>query len=63
MVDTGAAFTMVTRSFADYHNLPITARKSSYRYADSSLGAILGVVNFSMQVHDHLEMELIDVAV
>ena len=63
MVDTGAAFTMVTRSSTDYHGLPITAQKSMFRQADSSLGNIIGVVDFTMQVHDHLEMELREVAV
>ena len=48
MVDTGAAFTMVTKSFADYHSLPITAWKSTFRQADSSLGNIIGVVSFTL---------------
>jgi len=48
MVDTGAAFTMVTRAFADYHDLDVVARKSTFRQADSSLGNIIGVVSFTL---------------
>lgn len=63
MVDTGAAFTMITKAFADYHSLPVASHKRTFRQADSLLGTILGLVSFIMQVHNHLEMELVDVAI
>ena len=63
MVDTGAAFSMVTKVFVDFHLLPMTPGKGTFRQADSSLGAIIGMVDMAIQVHDHLELSLQCIAI
>ena len=63
MVDTGAAFSMATKAFLDFHQLSMTPGKGTFRQADFSLGAIIGTVDMTIQIHDHLELSLQRVAV
>jgi hypothetical protein len=49
MVDTGAAFTMVTTQFCKVHNLTVNKMTGSYRQADGvTPGKISGYVEMSM---------------
>jgi hypothetical protein len=64
MVDTGAAFTMVTSGFCKKHNLTVNKLVGTYRQADGvTPGHITGYVEMAMQISDGICFELTNVKV
>jgi hypothetical protein len=64
MVDTGAAFTMLTKGFCEAHGLTIVPCPGAYGQADrQTTGVISGVVNCRLQVADTLTLALANVKV
>ena len=58
IVDTGAAFTLISRQAALEHGLDIVPEAASYVVANGDDARLCGMTSFHMQVHDGLELVL-----
>jgi hypothetical protein len=64
LVDTGSALTIVSEEFCRVFGLPICSYNASFITADGrQSGKIIGKVDFTLQVHRELALNLSDVSV
>lgn len=54
LLDTGAAFTLVSRAVADEYGLEVRPYAATFSVANGTRVTIVGTVDFSLQVHDDL---------
>ena len=58
MVDTGAAFSMVSVEFVRRFGLQVGQEEASFQVASGDSAQLVGITSFTLQVADELEMEL-----
>ena len=64
MIDTGAAITLLTKKWADTHELKITPKDNKkVTGASGSPVVMLGVTSFTMRLSPTLEIDVADVGV
>jgi Aspartyl protease len=63
MVDTGAAFTMMTLAVARMFGLTVREDPAVYSVASGSSAPLVGITDFTLQVSDELELVMSSVRV